>query len=80
MRPLRISEVVPVGFAVEEVDVAAERVTVTIRASASSVLVSALRRCSCRVHSLYHAPAGDLPVSSHSAELILRAGAEVFLQ
>lgn len=73
MRPLRISELVPVGFAVDEVDIGAERVTVVIRASANSCSCPLCGAVAFRVHSRYTRRLGDLPFAGHRTELILRA-------
>src|SRR3978361_754061 len=72
MRALRISELVPIGFAVEEVDMSAERVTVVIRASANSCSCPLCGAVAFRVHSRYTRRLGDLPIAGHRTELILR--------
>ena len=72
MRTLRISELVPVGFAVEEVEMGAERVTVVIRASANSCSCPLCGAVAFRVHSRYARRLGDLPIAGRRTELILR--------
>jgi transposase len=72
MRALRISELVPAGFVVDEVDTGAERVAVAIRASANSCSCALCGVVASRVHSRYLRRLGDLPVAGRRSELILR--------
>ena len=72
MRPFRISELLPAGFVVDEVDIGAERVAVVIRASANSCSCALCGVVASRVHSRYMRRLGDLPVAGHRSELILR--------
>ena len=73
MRTLRASELVPAGFRVEKVEFDAERVVVSIRASAASCpcpLCGAMAR---RVHSRYLRKVADLPVAGRFTEIALLA-------
>jgi transposase len=73
MRALQASELVPAGFAVENVEIGAEQVIVVIRGSASSCPCPLCRTVAHRVHSRYSRKLGDLPVSGRPTEMILRA-------
>jgi transposase len=73
MRALRASELVPAGFAVENVEIGAERVIVVIRGSASSCPCPLCKTVAHRVHSRYSRRLGDLPVAGRPTEMILRA-------
>src|SRR5271155_5751659 len=72
MRPFRISELVPAGLVVDEVDIGAERVAMVIRASANSCSCTLCDVVGSRVHSCYMRRLGDLPIAGHRSELILR--------
>jgi len=72
MRALRVSELVPTGFAVEDVDINAGLVTLVIRASASSCSCPLCGAVARRVHSRYLRRVGDLPVAGRRTEMILQ--------
>ena len=73
MRALRVSELVPKGFAVEDVDISGELAILVIRASASSCSCPLCGAVTRRVHSRYARRVGDLPVAGRRTEIILRA-------
>ena len=73
MRALQASELVPPGFTVENVEVGAERVVVTIRASAGWCLCPLCSVPTRRVHSRYLRKVADLPVAGRRTEIALQA-------
>jgi transposase len=73
MRALQASELVPLGFVVENVATDAERVLVTIRPSSTSCPRPLCGSMARRVHSRYLRRLVDLPIGGRSAEIELQA-------
>jgi transposase len=73
MHALRASELVPSGFAVENVEIVADRVIVMIRGSASSCPCPLCKTVAYRVHSRYFRRLADLPIAGRPTEMLLQA-------
>src|SRR5262249_40872320 len=73
MRALRAMELIPPGFTVDDVEIAAEQVVVAIRAAAGSCPCPLCGAMALRVHSRYRRRVADLPLAGRRTEMVLQA-------